>query len=69
MGLTTCMWTMSDDEHFLLGRPDGYDSVTLGAGFSGHGFKFAPVTGEVLADLAADGVTEHDIGIFDVNRL
>ena len=69
MGLTTCMWTMSDDEHFLLGRPDGYDSVTLGAGFSGHGFKFAPVTGEVLADLAIDGGTAHEIGAFDVNRV
>jgi sarcosine oxidase len=60
---------MSEDEHFLLGRPDGYDSVTVGAGFSGHGYKFASVTGEVLADLATEGTTDHGIGIFDVNRV
>jgi sarcosine oxidase len=69
VGLTTCLWSMSEDEHFLLGRPDGYDSVTVGAGFSGHGYKFASVTGEVLADLATEGTTDHDIGIFDVNRV
>jgi sarcosine oxidase len=69
MGLTTCMWTMTDDEHFLLGRPDGYDAVTVGAGFSGHGFKFASVTGEVLAEFAVDGETGHDVGRFDVNRV
>jgi sarcosine oxidase len=60
---------MSDDEHFLLGRPEGYDAVTVGAGFSGHGFKFASATGEVLADVAAEGGTDHDIEPFDVNRI
>jgi len=69
VGLSTCLWTMSGDEHFLLGRPDGHDAVTVGAGFSGHGFKFASVTGEVLADLAAEGETGHEIGAFDVNRV
>jgi len=69
VGLTTCLWSMSDDEHFLLGRPEGYDSVTVGAGFSGHGFKFASATGEVLADIASVGETDHDIGIFDVTRV
>ena len=69
VGLSTCIWSMSGDEHFLLGRPDGRDAVTVGAGFSGHGFKFASVTGELLADLAVDGETEHDIEPFDVNRV
>jgi sarcosine oxidase len=69
VGLTTCLWSMSDDEHFLLGRPEGYDAVTVGAGFSGHGFKFASATGEVLADVAAEGGTDHDIEPFDVNRI
>ena len=69
VGLSTCIWSMSGDEHFVLGRPDGYDAVTVGAGFSGHGFKFASVTGELLADLAAEGETDHEIGPFDVNRL
>jgi sarcosine oxidase len=69
MGLATCLWTMTDDEHFLLGRPDGHDSVTVATGFSGHGFKFASVLGELLADLVVDGRTRHDIGIHDVNRV
>jgi sarcosine oxidase len=69
VGLTTCIWSMSGDEHFLLGRPDGYDAVTVGAGFSGHGFKFASATGELLAEFAAEGGTERDVGAFDVNRV
>jgi sarcosine oxidase len=60
---------MTEDEQFLLGRPSGYDSVTVGAGFSGHGFKFASALGEVLADIAVAGETDHEIEIFDVNRI
>jgi sarcosine oxidase len=69
VGLTTCIWSMSGDEHFVLGRPPGHDAVTVGAGFSGHGFKFASVTGELLADLAAADETAHDYAMFDVNRI
>ena len=43
--------------------------VVVAAGFSGHGFKFVPVVGEVLADLALDGRTDHPIGLFDPLRL
>lgn len=49
-----CMYTMTPDEHFVL---DTNGSVTYAAGFSGHGFKFAPVIGEALADLALVGST------------
>lgn len=69
MRLSTCLWTMTDDEDFLLGRPEGYDSVTVGAGFSGHGFKFASALGEVLAGLTVDGETAHDVDFLDVNRV
>jgi len=69
VGLSTCIWSMSGDEHFLLGRPSGHDAVTVGAGFSGHGFKFASVTGEILAEIASEGGTDHDIELFDVNRV
>ena len=68
VGLSTCIWSMSEDEHFVLGRPDGHDAVTVGAGFSGHGFKFASVTGELLADVAVEGESEHEVEAFDVNR-
>ena len=42
--------------------------MTVAAGFSGHGFKFAPVVGEILADLALEGSTRHPIGLFDPTR-
>jgi sarcosine oxidase len=42
--------------------------VTVASGFSGHGFKFAPVIGEILADLAITGTTAHPIGLFDPRR-
>ena len=47
-----CMYTMSQDSHFAVGRHPAYPAVALAAGFSGHGFKFASVIGEILAELA-----------------
>lgn len=68
MRLSTCMFTNTPDEHFVLDTLPANSSVTVGAGFSGHGFKFASAVGEVLADLAIDGTTDHDIGLFDIDR-
>ena len=64
----TCMYTMSPDEHFILGLHPQYPAVSVACGFSGHGFKFAPVVGEILADLAIAGHTKHPIGIFSPTR-
>lgn len=52
-----CLYTMTPDGHFIVDRHPRYEQVLFGAGFSGHGFKFAPVIGEVLADLALEGKT------------
>jgi len=65
----TCMYSNTPDEHFVITRPDRYTNVTVACGFSGHGFKFVPVVGEVLADLATTGATGHPIGLFDPARL
>jgi sarcosine oxidase len=65
----TCMYSNTPDEHFVITRPHDYDNVTVACGFSGHGFKFVPVVGEVLADLATTGATAHPIGLFDPRRL
>ncbi|MFI7011079.1 N-methyl-L-tryptophan oxidase [Streptomyces sp. NPDC050145] len=66
----TCMYSNTPDEHFVIARhPEHPDSVTVACGFSGHGFKFVPVVGEIVADLALDGATEHPIELFDPNRL
>ena len=66
--LKACMFTNSPDEHFLLGTMPEAAQVSLFAGESGHGYKFASVVGEILADLAIDGVTRHDIGLFGLDR-
>jgi sarcosine oxidase len=63
-----CTYTLTPDENFVVGRHPAYDSVVLGCGFSGHGFKFTPVLGEVLADLATGGATTYDLSMFDPRR-
>jgi sarcosine oxidase len=68
MTLRTCLFTNSPDEHFILDSSPQQNEVILAAGFSGHGFKFASVIGEVLADLALDGHTGHDISMFALSR-
>ncbi|CAN5193552.1 N-methyl-L-tryptophan oxidase [soil metagenome] len=65
----TCMYSNTPDEHFVITRPEQFTNVTVACGFSGHGFKFVPVIGEVLADLASQGTTSHPIGLFDPRRL
>lgn len=66
--LKTCIFTNSPDEHFLIDRLPDAPQVAIAAGFSGHGYKFCSLVGEVLADLALDGSTRHDIGLFSLAR-
>jgi sarcosine oxidase len=66
--LKACIFTNSPDEHFLLGSLPEAPQVALFAGESGHGYKFASVIGEILADLAVEGSTRHDIGLFQLDR-
>jgi len=63
-----CMYTNTPDEHFAVGLHPAYPRVAIAAGFSGHGFKFASVMGEVLAELAIDGRTRHPIELFTLDR-
>lgn len=65
--VTTCLYTNTADKHFVI---DTFgDHVIAAAGFSGHGFKFAPVIGEILADLALLGRTDWPISLFSKDRL
>ena len=52
----------------MIGPHPASDRVLLACGFSGHGFKFTPVVGEVLADLVVDGSTTYDLTLFDPQR-
>ncbi len=66
---STCMYSNTPDQHFVIARHPDCAHVTVACGFSGHGFKFVPVVGEILADLAIDGATPHPISLFDPSRL
>jgi sarcosine oxidase len=63
-----CWYTLTPDEHFVIGPHPVSDRVLLACGFSGHGFKFTPVVGELLADLVVDGSTRYDLSLFDPLR-
>ena len=64
-----CLYTYSPDTNFIIDHLPGYDKkVSVACGFSGHGFKFVPVIGEVLADLAIEGKTELPVGFLSMDR-
>ena len=63
-----CMYTMTPDDHFIVDRHPAYDNVYIAAGFSGHGFKFAPVIGSALADLVTTGRTHEPIEFLKAKR-
>ena len=65
----TCMYTNTPDEHFVISTHPHYPQVAIAAGFSGHGYKFCSVVGEILADLVTDGETPHPIDLFSPARL
>lgn len=70
LSLDLCLYTMSPDGHFVVDRhPRFPDRVSFACGLSGHGFKFAPVLGRVLADWALEGSTELPVGFLGVERL
>ena len=62
------MYTMTADEHFIIDMHPDYPQVSLAAGFSGHGFKFSAVVGEILCDLAMFRETTTDIALFSGSR-
>jgi sarcosine oxidase len=64
----TCMYSNTPDLNFVIGRHPHCANLTVACGFSGHGFKFVPVVGEILADLVVDGATAHPISLFDPHR-
>jgi sarcosine oxidase len=63
-----CLYTMAPDGDFILDLMPGCPRIIIASPCSGHGFKFAPVIGEILADLAATGRTNHDISRFSLTR-
>jgi sarcosine oxidase len=68
MNLQTCMFTNTPDHHFIIDTHPEYPQVCIASPCSGHGFKFASVVGEIMADLAEEGMTRHDISLFRLGR-
>lgn len=64
----TCFYTSTADGHFVIDRHPQHENVIVASACSGHGFKFAPVMGEILADLAMHGRTRHRIALFADER-
>ena len=63
----TCLYTLTPDRDFVVGPVPKHESVLLGLG-AGHGFKFVPTFGRLLADLVTDGKTASDIAAFAPDR-
>jgi sarcosine oxidase len=68
LAIRTCLYENSPDEHFILDRHPQHERVVVAAGFSGHGFKFASVVGEAMADLALKGRSGLPIGFLGLQR-
>ncbi len=68
--ISSCMYTYSPDEDFIIDYlPGSNENIVLATGFSGHGFKFVPVVGEILKDLAINGITDQPIDFLSLDRV
>ena len=65
---TTCLYTMAHDGEMILDLLPGYPNVAIFTGGSGRGFKFTPLFGRILVDLAITGKTYYDISPFSIDR-
>ena len=63
-----CMYSLTPDGNFVIDRHPKHADIILCGGFSGHGFKFAPVIGEIAADLLLDGGTRHQVEFLSLRR-
>lgn len=68
LSMRTCLFTNTPDGHFVVDTHPQWPHVVIAGGFSGHGYKFCSVMGEILADLAEHGTTRHDIALFRATR-
>jgi sarcosine oxidase len=68
LNAVTCLYTNTPDRNFIVARHPRHPRVSIACGFSGHGFKFASVIGEVLADLVTTGATPLDLDFLRPER-
>jgi sarcosine oxidase len=63
-----CMYTLTPDQHFVIGFHPAHRNVVVAGGFSGHGFKFTPVVGEIVAALLAGDDPGFALDLFSPTR-
>lgn len=63
-----CMFTNSPDEHFIVDKLTEFPQVFVAAGFSGHGFKYCSVVGELIAGLVDDEESDLPVDMFRISR-
>jgi sarcosine oxidase len=68
LNLKACLYTMTPDEHFVVDTLPGHEQVIVASPCSGHGYKFASVMGEILADLAVTGRSRFNLSMFSLRR-
>nr|XP_046244066.1 peroxisomal sarcosine oxidase [Scatophagus argus] len=64
----TCLYTVTPDYHFVLDCHPAYRNIVIGAGFSGHGFKFGPIIGKLLCELSLGEKPSYDLSPFRIRR-
>ncbi|EIX7808909.1 N-methyl-L-tryptophan oxidase [Salmonella enterica] len=64
----TCTYDNSPDEDFIIDTLPGHENTLVITGLSGHGFKFAPVLGEIAADFALEKTPSFDLTPFRLSR-
>jgi sarcosine oxidase len=65
---TTCVYTVTPDEDFIIDRHPEHPQVVYASPCSGHGFKFSSAIGELLSDLALEGASAFDAAVFSARR-
>ncbi|MGA5691622.1 N-methyl-L-tryptophan oxidase [Cytobacillus pseudoceanisediminis] len=65
---SSCMITKTPDKNFIVDCHPEFPNVMIAGGFSGHGFKYSSVLGEILSQMITDGQTVHDISKFSISR-
>jgi glycine/D-amino acid oxidase-like deaminating enzyme len=63
-----CSYDLTVDNDFIIGQLPGFQNIYLGCGWNGTGYKFAPLVGTMLSELALEGKTNYDISRFNPNR-
>ncbi|XP_063060925.1 peroxisomal sarcosine oxidase isoform X2 [Engraulis encrasicolus] len=66
--MESCLYTTTPDSHFVLDRHPTHSNIVIGAGFSGHGFKFGPLIGKIMYQLSTGQVPSHDLRPFRISR-